>query len=259
MGNNLSFSMIPPPLSLNDCVVDGELDIARYYIYKRRVRRETNQNAALNAIINRKRKAATNVTPVSKVGKRRRCRSVGKYKLLVRNQDGTLREFLYSDTLWYLMYVQYPPQNNRLRKTFRNRFRLTHDSFVELACDMMNHELFVRWVTKNCASTDPSNIKLLLLGALWYLGRGHTFDDIEEATAISREVNRNFLHTFLKYGSTVLYQRHVIDAACLTAPSKYEKLFAAAGFNGCMGSTDATHVGMLSCTNWAAHNHLVIN
>ena len=35
----------------------------------------------------------------------------------------------------------------------------------------------------DCA--DPSNIKLLLLGALRYLGRGHTFDDIEEATAIS--------------------------------------------------------------------------
>ena len=83
MGNDLSSSITPPPLSLNDCVVDGELDIARYYIYKRRVRREMNQNAALNAIINRKRKAATNVTPVSKVGKRRRCRSVGKYKLLV--------------------------------------------------------------------------------------------------------------------------------------------------------------------------------
>ena len=157
------------------------------------------------------------------------------------------------------MYVQSPPRNNRLRKTFRNQFRLTHDSFLELAWDLMNHILFVRWVSKNCAGADPSNIKLLLLGALRYLGRGHTFDDIEEATAISREVNRNFLHTFLKYGSTVLYQRHVIDAACLTAPSKYEKLFAAAGFNGCMGSTDATHVGMLSCTNWAAHNHLVIN
>ena len=83
----------------------------------------------MNAIIHRKRKAVTNVTPLSKVGKRQRSRSVGKYKLLVRNPDGTLREFRYSDTLWYLMYVQSPPRNNRLRKTFRNRFRLTHDSF----------------------------------------------------------------------------------------------------------------------------------
>jgi len=128
MGNDLSSSITPPPLSLNDCVVDGELDIARYYIYKRRFRRETNQNAAMNAIIHRKRKAVTNVTPLSKVGKRQRSRSVGKYKLLVRNPDGTLREFRYSDTLWYLMYVQYPPRNNHLRKTFRNQFRLTHDT-----------------------------------------------------------------------------------------------------------------------------------
>ena len=91
MGNDLSSSITPPPLSLNDCVVDGELDIARYYIYKRRVRRETNQNAALNAIIYRKRKAGTNITPVSKLVKQQSIRYICKYKLLVRNPDGTLR------------------------------------------------------------------------------------------------------------------------------------------------------------------------
>ena len=91
MSNDLSSSISPPPLSLNDCVVDGELDIARYFIYKRRVRRETNQKAALNAIIYGERKAATDVTPVSKAGKRKRIRSVGKYKLFVRNPDGTVR------------------------------------------------------------------------------------------------------------------------------------------------------------------------
>ena len=156
MGNDLSSSITPPPLSLNDYVVDGELDIARCSIYKKRVRRETNQNAVLNATIYGKRKAVTDVTPVSKAGKRKRIRSVGKYKLFVRNPDGTLREFIYTNTLWYLMYVQYPPRNNRLRKTFRNRFRLTHDSFLELACNMMNHKLFERWVNKNCAGADPS-------------------------------------------------------------------------------------------------------
>ena len=77
MGNDLSSSITPPPLSLNDCVVDGELDIARYYIYKRRVRRETNQNSAMNALIHRKRKVVTNVTPLSKVCKNQRSRSVG--------------------------------------------------------------------------------------------------------------------------------------------------------------------------------------
>ena len=51
MGNNVSTSIIPPPLSLNDCVVDGELDIARYFIYKRIYRRKMIQSDALNTII----------------------------------------------------------------------------------------------------------------------------------------------------------------------------------------------------------------
>ena len=50
MGNDLSSSITPPPLSLNDCVVNGELDIARCYVYKRRVQRDKNQIDALNAI-----------------------------------------------------------------------------------------------------------------------------------------------------------------------------------------------------------------
>ena len=72
MGNDLSSSIAPLPLSLIDCFVDGELDIARYYICKRRVRREMNQNAALNPIVHQKRKDFTNTIPVSKVHKRRR-------------------------------------------------------------------------------------------------------------------------------------------------------------------------------------------
>ena len=99
------------------------------------------------------------------------------------------------------MYVQCPPRNSRLRKTFRNRFRLPYDSFLELACDIENHELFKRWTCKNAAGKESSNVKLLLLGALRYLGRGFTLDDIEEATAISKEVNRQFLETFLKHNA----------------------------------------------------------
>ena len=114
-------------------------------------------------------------------------------------------------------------QNNRLRKIFRNQFHTTHASFLELACNLMNHELFVCLVTKNRAGIDPSNIKFLLLGDFQYLGCGHTFDDIEEVTAISREVNQNLFHTFLNYGSTVLYHHHVINAAYLTDASKSEK------------------------------------
>ena len=59
MGNDLSTSILLAPLSLNDCHIDGELDLMRYYIYKRKVRRKSIQSSALNAIINRKRKVKT--------------------------------------------------------------------------------------------------------------------------------------------------------------------------------------------------------
>ena len=38
--------------------------------------------------------------------------------------------------------------------------------------------------------------------------------------------------------------------------SESGNLFTAAGFNGCIGSTDTTHISMLSCANWATHNNL---
>ena len=104
--------------------------------------------------------------------------------------------------------------------------------------------------------TAPSDIALLLLGALRYIGRNFTFNDIEEANGISREVNRSFFHQFILYGSTVLYHQHVTIPATTTNPSKFEEIFRSAGFNGCCGSTDATHIGMLHCAVWAAHNHL---
>ena len=82
------------------------------------------------------------------------------------------------------------------------------------------------------------------------------FDDIEEGTTISREVNRLFLHTFVLYGSTVLYHRYVTVPTTTDDPSTFEELFASAGINGCIGSSDATRIDMLSCAYWATNNQL---
>ena len=98
-------------------------------------------------------------------------------------------------------------------------------------------------------------MKLLLLGSLRYIGRGWTFDDVHEANGISREVNRIFFEAFIEYGSTCLYKKHVLDLANSISISEHEKLFRQAGFNGCIGSTDATHVSMLNCASWASIGH----
>ena len=87
-----------------------------------------------------------------------------------------------------------------------------------------------------------SQLLLLLLGLLRYVGRGLTFDDIEEDTAISKEVHRVFFYKFIDYCSTTLFDKYVI------APTKVEEArthitdSVIAGIPGCVSSTDATHI-----------------
>ena len=83
--------------------------------------------------------------------------------------------------------------NERMHKLFCNRFRVPYSMFLDIANDINNHELFSRWQNTDATGDSPSNIKLLLLGSLRYIGRSWTFDDVHEANGISREVNRVFL------------------------------------------------------------------
>jgi hypothetical protein len=87
----------------------------------------------------------------------------------------------------------------------------------------------------------------MLLGSLRYIGRGWTFDDIEEATAISEETHRRFLHAFLSIGSTILFDKYVVtpknDADAATHMQEMNK----AGLHGAVGSTDATHIILEKC------------
>ena len=50
-------------------------------------------------------------------------------------------------------------------------------------------------------------------------------------------------------------KKHVSLPATTTDPSEWEQLFRLAGFPGCIGSSDGTHVGMLNCHSWASINH----
>jgi hypothetical protein len=68
---------------------------------------------------------------------------------------------------------------------------------------------FGRWRSKDAYGKLSSPIELLILGSLRYLGRGFTFDDIQEFTCISREVHRNFFHAFIEWGSTALFKMYV--------------------------------------------------
>ena len=207
-----------------------------------------------SSMFSKKRKLALMDT-ISQPKRRKVVRSVKKHKLLVRDHDGRLREILPTDTLWYQLYVSQPPSSSRHAKLFRQRFRLPYQSFLELSSQLFNHDMFIQWRSTDAVGNPPSNFKLLLLGALRYIGRAWTLDDVSEANGISIHTNSAFLKVFINYGSSVLYQKHVIQPLIDNGVKDQEKVFASAGFDGCIGSTDATHVPMLKYPHWAHNNH----
>ena len=110
--------------------------------------------------------------------------------------------------MWYKFYVRnfYITQDAKLVKASRNRFHLPYPQFLELVEDICSNDLFDRWCGYKSNNKKVSLVELLILGSLRYLGRGWTFDDCEESTAIDSDVHRSFFRVFIKFGSTVLYK-----------------------------------------------------
>ena len=253
MGQTISSSITPPPLTLQDCFVDGQIDISRYLYYRRR-----SDDIILSCVERRKRlrrRRMRHSTQMIINTYERAKRSIKRHALFVRDSNGELRELRPEDTLWYLLYVANPPRTLSMKKLFRNRFRIPYHQYLYICEDIQEHPLFAQWTRSDCTGVKSSDLRLMLLGFLRYIGRGWTLDDVSEANGISREVNRIFLKTFIKYGSTVLYRKWVLEPTRETHVSNQEQLFRAAGFNGCIGSVDATHVPMLSCPHWASNIH----
>ena len=68
------------------------------------------------------------------------------------------------------------------------------------------------------------------------------FDDLEEMTFISRDVHRVFFHAFTQYGATKLYKIYVRMPSSIEELQECEYAYRIAGFPGCIGSMDATHI-----------------
>ena len=138
MGQNVSKSLIPPPLTLQDCLVNGKVDLARSIYYRRQQDYIVVDNLIVANAIQKKRKLSN--SPDLTKPRKKRLRSVKKHPLLVHNPDGSLRQLTPEDTLWYILYCQGVPQNDRLKRKFRNRFRMPHQSFIELHDTIIDHK-----------------------------------------------------------------------------------------------------------------------
>ena len=106
MGQNVSKDTRPPPLTFRDCLVKGQLDLSRYYSYRRRLHVLMVGNNRMVTKAKKKHKRRAMESNIDH--KVRTPRSVKRHKLMVRDKEGTLREIRPEDTLWYLLYVAQP-------------------------------------------------------------------------------------------------------------------------------------------------------
>ena len=169
-----------------------------------------------------------------------------KKVLMWTDDDGSQRPILPRQSYWYNIYVAHPDSENAsFQRKFRFRFRLPYDKFKELNEVLEGEDLFQRWrdgQVNPWSRQRAAPISLLLLASLRYLGRGWTFDDLAENTAISQEVIRTFFHRFIDYGSSVLYHKYVRPPRCSADARVHSAEYELAGLPGAIGSCDATHI-----------------
>lgn len=79
-----------------------------------------------------------------------------------------------------------------------------------------------------------SPIELLLLGSLRYLGRGWTFGDLEENTAISAGAKCQFFHASILWGSTTPYKEYQPTTEAMADDCAQE--MSHAGFHGSLSA-----------------------
>ena len=56
-----------------------------------------------------------------------------------------------------------------------------------------------------------------------------------------------------------MYKKYVLDPASKIPVSEREMLFRITGFNGCIGSNDATRIPILRYPQWASNTHKGFN
>lgn len=182
------------PKSRLECIdpVTGELDPFLYSLFKRQTRIHQTYEELMR-IIEQSHTLDTNVDKYYqnvKFIRKRKYYDKNMYRCPV---DGTLKPYGPCNTAWYHDYVDSPNlSSSKFKKKFRRRFRMSYESYL-----------------KHLDEVKSSNI---------YLGRGWTLDDIEEQTAISEETHRTFLHAYIHWGATELFQKYV------TLPSTTEDI-----------------------------------
>ena len=122
-----------------------------------------------------------------------------------------------------------------MAKKFRNPFCLPYTRYTDILTQIKIDDRFKHWCGFKTYAKSTSPVELLLLGSLRYLGRGWTFDDMEELTAISISVHCKFFHAFIDFGCTTLYSVHVSTPVNLAEAQSNMAEYTEAGFLDALG------------------------
>lgn len=82
-------------------------------------------------------------------------------------------------------------------------------SYLDLLDTIRREDWFPEYDKCDAVGNLPLPVELLVLGCLRYLGRGWTFDDLEESTGISEESHRLFFHKFVALCRKHLAPRYI--------------------------------------------------
>eukprot|EP00957_Ditylum_brightwellii_P079974 6081880-Ditylum_brightwellii.AAC.1 len=84
--------------------------------------------------------------------------------------------------------------SDRMRTKFRRRFCVPYHKYKVMVSELKEDITFKRWTSRDAIGKQCGPIELQLLGFLQIIGRGWTFDDVAEQTAIDEETIRQFYH-----------------------------------------------------------------
>ena len=260
MGNSLSTKSIVPEKLIHCFDQEGNLDPDLLLLFKANAARflgdTLDEEISECLLMAEEEMLQQDQTTNETTGKNSSKRTCKKKYIYTRDATGAMVPMTSEISLWYAMYIVSPDlENAKFQKKFRWRFRLPYDSFLSLVEQMKGHELFTRWSRYDAAGSKPTPIELLLLGALRYIGRGWTFDDLEEATCVNEETHRQFFHIFIQWASTRLYEEMVTYPRVWEEAKRHMTEFGRAGLHGSVGSTDATHIGMERCFYRLKNHH----
>jgi Plant transposon protein len=253
MGNNSSSRSFIPHSALECFADDGSFDVQKYYLYlrNRNLQNDDTSEELDDLLMNCLYEADQQIISLPK-----RTRKLKRSINLMMKPDGSFHELEPRNTCWYITYVVSPNvDDEKFQNKFRRRFRCSFVCYSKLLVMVLADPIFIRWQNCDASGRLSSPIQLCLLGSLRYLGRGSTFDDLEESTSISEETHRRFFHCFIYWGSTVLYNTYVKFPRNAIQCKDVSIDTDAAGFHGCVGSTDATHITMMRCPVSRANEH----